>query len=327
MSLSLVWYVFLLLPLFTFTCSGICGSLVVVVCPFFPTFFFARILPFYHLSAFCYTCSIMHTSSEPSRLSGLRIGGRSTEGSDLGQTGRGSGRPSIVVDRVPLAGPLSPHGKGKGKVSEIRYPSGSAYLRATVQNVEAVGPSWVEPSFGHNFASRYKPPFGVRVWFPDFLTSYIVQVPEMVCFFEVAFENGLHFPLHPFIKSVLQHFNVFPDQLSPNFWGVLVGLLVVFRDKGLRVPSIVLPLDFFSVKESEEGFLYIAKCSNAKLIISNLPYSHKHRKEWYFLWEFVIRNIIWLTKKTRLVFRPSRLPPRTSVSFRMHLIRFNLRMS
>ena len=145
-----------------------------------------------------------------------------------------------------------------------------------MQNAEAVGPSRVEPSFGHCFTSCYRPPFGVRVWCPNFLTSYIVQVPKMVCFFEAAFNNGLRFPLHLFIKSVLQHFNVYPAQLSPNFWGVLVGLLVVFRVTGLGVPSIALLLDFFSVKESAEGFLYIAKCSNAKLIISDIPSSHKH---------------------------------------------------
>ena len=104
----------------------------------------------------------------------------------------------------------------------------------------------------------------------------------MVCFFQAAFENGLRFPLHPFIKNVLQHFNVFPSQLSPNFWGVLVGLLIVVRDKGLGVPSIALLLDFFSVKEAVKGFLYISKRTNAKLIISNLPSSHKHRKEHYF---------------------------------------------
>ena len=154
-----------------------------------------------------------------------------------------------------------------------------------------MGPSRVERSFVHNFASHYRPPFGVRVWCLDFLTSYIVQVPKMVCFFEVAFENGLRLPLHPFIKSVLQHFNLCPTQLSPNFWGVLVRLLVIFRDKGLGVPSTALLLDFFSMKEFAEGFLYIVKRSNAKLIISDLPSFHKHWKERYFFvggrnWEY-----------------------------------------
>ena len=113
----------------------------------------------------------------------------------------------------------------------------------------------------------------------------------MVCFFEVAFENGIRFPLHPFIKRVLQHFKVYPSQLSPNFWGILVGLLVVFRDKGFGVPNVAFLLNFFSIKEVVEGFLYIFKCSNAKLIISDLSSSHKYQKERYFFvsgrhWEY-----------------------------------------
>ena len=95
----------------------------------------------------------MRTSYGPSRRSGLRIGGKSTKGLDLGQIGGGYGCPAIVVDQVPLASPPSPPSKGKGKVSEIRYPSDSAYLRAAIQNAEAVSSNRVVPSFGHNFAS------------------------------------------------------------------------------------------------------------------------------------------------------------------------------
>ena len=143
---------------------------------------------------------------------------------------------------------------------------------------DSVGPSWVDFSYAKIFPTRYGPPSGVRIWCPDLLTSYVVSIPKMVCFFEAAFENGLRFPLHPFIKSVLQHFNVCPSQLSPNFWGVLVGLLVVFRDKGLGVPSIAFLLGLFSVKEVSEGFLYISKRATARPIISDLPSSHKHWK-------------------------------------------------
>ena len=120
--------------------------------------------------------------------------------------------------------------------------------------VDVVGPSRVEPLYEKTFVTRYRPSLGVQVWCPDLLTSYVVQVPKMVCLFEAAFENGLRFPLHPFIKNILQHFNVCPSQLSPNFWGVLVSLLVFFRDKDLGVPNIALLLDFFSVKEAAKGF-------------------------------------------------------------------------
>ena len=132
------------------------------------------ILPLYHLFNLPYTCPIMRTSSRPNRSSGLCIGGSFAEELDLGQTGEGSGRPAIVVDQVPLAGPPSPSGKGKSKVSEIRYPSDFDFLRAAVQNAKAVGPSRIEPFFEKTFATRYRPPSGVHVWCLDFLTSYIV---------------------------------------------------------------------------------------------------------------------------------------------------------
>ena len=156
---------------------------------------------------------------------GLCIKGRSTDEFVSGQNGGGLGGPVAVVAGVLPVGYLPLPGKGKGKISEIRYPGGSEYLRAAVRYADAVGPSRVEPSFAKIFATCYGPPSGVRIQCPDILTSYVVSIPKMVCFFEAAFENGLRFPLHPFIKSVLQHFNVCPSQLSPNFWGVLVGLL------------------------------------------------------------------------------------------------------
>ena len=170
---------------------------------------------------------------------------------------------------MPQGNLLPPWVKGKDKIDEIKYPMGYEYMKSAVQNALAVGPSRVEPLFREVFTIRYRPPFGV-------------QVPKMVCFFEVAFKNDLRFPLHPFIKRALLHFNVCPSQLSPNFWGALVGLLVVFRDKGLGVPSIALLLDLFSVKEAVQGFLYLSKHSSAPLIISDLPSSHKYWKECYF---------------------------------------------
>ena len=153
----------------------------------------------------------------PGRSSSLCIGGGSSTESGSGRTGGESNRLSTVVLRGAPGEPPSPLGKGKDKIDEIKYPVGSEYLKSAVQNSLAVSPSRVEPLFGEIFARLYMPPFGVQVLSPDILTSYVVQVPKMMCFFKVAFENGLRFPLHPFIKRVLQHFNACPSQLSPNF--------------------------------------------------------------------------------------------------------------
>ena len=131
----------------------------------------------------------------------LCIGSNSAEASSLGRTDRGNDKLAVVVHRAAPGEPHFPLDKSKGKLNEIRFPSGFEYLRATIQNAEVVGLSRVEPSYGEIFATWYGPLFGVQVWCPDMLTTYVVEVPKMMCFFEVAFENGLRFPLHPFIKG------------------------------------------------------------------------------------------------------------------------------
>ena len=218
----------------------------------------------------------------PSRSSSLRIGGDSSAVAGSGRT-RGASYHSAVVEHrdTPEAPPL-PLYKGKRKVNLIKYPGGSEYLKFAIHHALTVGPSKVGPSYGVTFTRRYRPHLGVRVWSLDVLTFYVVSVPRMVCFFEVAFDNSLRFPLHPFIKEVLQHFNVCPSQLAPNGWGILVGLLAFFRDRGLGVPSVALLLYLFSPKETYEGFLYFSRRSGAPLVISDLPSSHRSWKGRYF---------------------------------------------
>ena len=119
----------------------------------------------------------------PGRSSSLRIGGDSSAVHDSGQTGGELDRLAVVALRDAPGEPPLPLGKGKGRIDEIKYPVGSKYMKSAVQNALAVGLSRVEPLYGKIFSRRYRPPFGVQVWSPDVLTSYIVQVPKMVCFF------------------------------------------------------------------------------------------------------------------------------------------------
>ena len=148
-------------------------------------------------------CSVSTTLMGPGRFSSLRIGGNSPAVPSSGRTDDGSDNLNGVALRNVPGEPLFPLNKGKGRVDEIKYPRGSEYLKSAVQNALAVGPSRIEPLYGATFTRRYRPPFGVKIWSPDILTSYVVEVPKMVCFFEVAFDNGLRFPLRPFIKRVL----------------------------------------------------------------------------------------------------------------------------
>ena len=120
------------------------------------SFAISFVLPFHRL--------ITRGSSRSSCLVDLLIEGRQAEESESGRTYGGFGSPAAAVIRVLPVGYLPPSGKGKGKISEIRYPYGSEYLRATVRYADVVGPSRVEPSYAKIFATRYGPPSGVLIF-------------------------------------------------------------------------------------------------------------------------------------------------------------------
>ena len=122
----------------------------------------------------------MRASSGSIRFAGLHIGGRPAEGAESEQVGGGSSGLLSAVVRAPLVVHPPLPGKGKERISEIRYPIRSEYLRAAVRCSDAMDPSWVEPSNAEIFATRYKPSVGIHVWRPDYLTSYVIHVLKMV---------------------------------------------------------------------------------------------------------------------------------------------------
>ena len=103
----------------------------------------------------------MRASSRSSHFVVLCIEGRPAEESELGRASGGLSSPTAVVAGVLQEGYLPSPGKGKGKISEIRYHCGSKYLRVFVRYADAVGPSRVEPSYAKTFATRYIPHFCV----------------------------------------------------------------------------------------------------------------------------------------------------------------------
>ena len=72
---------------------------------------------------------VIRASHGSSRSVGLHIEGRPAEEPESGKTSGRFGGPAIVVTGVLPVGYLPPLGKGKGKISEIRYPCGSEYFR------------------------------------------------------------------------------------------------------------------------------------------------------------------------------------------------------
>ena len=79
-----------------------------------------------------------------------------------GRTGGESDRLAVVALRDAPGEPPFPLGKGKDKIYKIRYPVGSEYLRSTVQNALAVGPSRVEPLYGKSSQDDTRPRLAFR---------------------------------------------------------------------------------------------------------------------------------------------------------------------
>ena len=115
----------------------------------------------YYLFEFFSPCLALLISMGPGRSFILRIGSNSTEASGSGQMGGESDSLAMVVHLDAPGEPPSPLDKGRGKISEIRYPISSEYLRPAIQNAEAVGPSRIGPLYREIFAARYGLPFGV----------------------------------------------------------------------------------------------------------------------------------------------------------------------
>ena len=66
------------------------------------------------------------------RSSILRIGSNLAEASSSGRIDGGNDSLAVVVHRAAQGEPPFPLDKGKGKINEIWYPSGSKYLRAAI---------------------------------------------------------------------------------------------------------------------------------------------------------------------------------------------------
>ena len=66
------------------------------------------------------------------------------------------------------------------------------------------------------FRDRFQFPKRVRIRLPHKEERACHFSPREMCFYKIAFQCGLRFPVHPFIMELLGYFNIAPRQLMPN---------------------------------------------------------------------------------------------------------------
>ncbi|GFY91115.1 hypothetical protein Acr_07g0013110 [Actinidia rufa] len=109
-----------------------------------------------------------------------------------------------------------------GEMEKAAYPepTGDPYEDTTLGELNKVG----APLFG---APRWNTEYQWKI--PEEGEMILSARPSEVAFYEVSFPAGLRFPIHPNIRKILNHYKVYPAQLSPNAWRSVVCSLVIWR--------------------------------------------------------------------------------------------------
>ena len=56
-------------------------------------------------------------------------------------------------------------------------------------------------------------------------------------FSEAVLRCGVHLPLHPYIKSIVDYYGIVPYQLTPNTYKYIVGLYILYHKLSLGSPT------------------------------------------------------------------------------------------
>ena len=80
----------------------------------------------------------------------------------------------------------------------------------------------------NGFRKIFQFPKGTSVRLPCLGEKACNFAHREVCFYEVDFLCGLHFPVHPFIMQLLNEFQITPVQLIPNAWRMIISCMSIW---------------------------------------------------------------------------------------------------
>ena len=98
---------------------------------------------------------------------------------------------------------------------------------------------------------------------------------EKLVVYKDQIEDGLRFPLDPFVKSLLNRYNIAPGQLHPNSYRILTGYLELMHKEGVN-PTLDMFRYVYSLakKKGELAFSFSAMPSlNLFARLKDLPKS------------------------------------------------------
>ena len=127
-------------------------------------------------------------------------------------------------------------------------------------------------------AEKWALPDNINIIRPANLDTVRFPPPNCIAVYMPAFELGLRFPLHPFIRDLLKLLNVTVAEVYPNAWGCVTAFLMVCKVLKIK-PTLTAFRYIFRVRlcSSEEhgaGWVTIAHRRGFKLV-GELPDNQK----------------------------------------------------
>ena len=119
----------------------------------------------------------------------------------------------------------------------------------------------------NGFRKIFQFPKGTSVRLPCLGEKACNFAHREVCFYEVDFLCGLHFPIHPFIMQLLNEFQITPVQLIPNAWRMIISCMSIWMSA----------CDGEMITLNEFLFLYHLKTSTHYGYFELLPWDRKSR--------------------------------------------------
>ncbi|KAK1403105.1 hypothetical protein POM88_002710 [Heracleum sosnowskyi] len=127
-------------------------------------------------------------------------------------------------------------------------------------------------------------------WPEPFKTPRMVTSPKLMAL-------GVGAPLHPYLKSILQWYDIAPIQLSPNYYKLALALFILYNDEGISTPPTMEEFSyFFAIRKSSKGYFFLTpQHKHNRIGFSNGKVSHeKNWKEPFFY--------LWNVERIRVVF-------------------------
>ena len=129
-------------------------------------------------------------------------------------------------------------------------------------------------------------------YIPEEFGLILVSSSDRVCFsptgnievYEKPLKAGLHFPLHPFIKRILERFSLGLAQIARNSWRHIVGFIYLCNLIGVR-PTMGLFWSCYVLKRhpSGEGWWYFSLRSLQKVVLRVPSSIHEWKGRYFFV--------------------------------------------